>query len=111
MPTVELSMIVKDGGADLARCLKSAAPFVDRMVVGDTGSLDDSRDIARRIGAEVIEVRWEQDFSKARNRLIEERKCDWILVLDADEMLDPLSGENIRKLIHERNIYACHHKV
>jgi hypothetical protein len=47
MSTVELSMIVKDGGADLARCLSSAAPFVDRIVVGDTGSRDGSREISR----------------------------------------------------------------
>jgi tetratricopeptide (TPR) repeat protein len=109
MPTVELSMIVKDGGADLARCLKSAAPFVDRIVVGDTGSSDHSRDIAREIGAEVLDVPWEQDFAKARNRVLDNRKCDWVLILDADEMLDPLSGENLRNFIRQPNIYACHH--
>jgi hypothetical protein len=109
MPTVELSMIVKDGGADLARCLTSAAPFVDRMVVGDTGSEDDSRAIARALGAEVIEVPWERDFSKARNRVLDAGQCEWILVLDADEMLDPVSGENIRSLIREQHIYFCHH--
>ena len=37
-PTVELSMIVKDGAAVLARCLRSAAPFVDRILVGDAGA-------------------------------------------------------------------------
>jgi tetratricopeptide (TPR) repeat protein len=109
MPTVELSMIVRDGGADLARCLSSAAPFVDRMVVGDTGSLDDSRQIARGLGAEVIDVPWEQDFSKARNRVLDLRRCEWTLVLDADEMLDPLSGENIRAFIREQHLAFCHH--
>jgi tetratricopeptide (TPR) repeat protein len=109
MPTVELSMIVKNGGADLARCLLSAAPFVDRMVVGDTGSRDDSREIARKIGAEVIEVPWEQDFSKARNRVLNLRRCEWILVLDADEMLDPLSGANVQMMIRNRGIFVCHH--
>lgn len=109
MPTIELSMIVKNGGPDLARCLKSAAPFMDRIVIGDTGSSDDSRDIASEIGAELLDVPWEHDFAKARNRVLAARKCDWILVLDADEMLDPLSGENIRDLIREQNIYASYH--
>jgi tetratricopeptide (TPR) repeat protein len=109
MPTVELSMIVKDGHADLERCLLSAAPFVDRIVVGDTGSVDESRDIVRKIGAELIEVPWEQDFSKARNRVLEKRKCDWVLVLDADEMVDPLSGANIRNFIRDPHIYGCRH--
>jgi pentatricopeptide repeat protein len=111
MPTVELSMIVKDEGTDLARCLKSVAPFVDRMAVGDTGSIDNSRDIAREIGADVLDIPWEHDFAKARNRVLDNRKCDWILVLDADEMLDPLSGENIRRLISDRNTYAYHHAM
>jgi tetratricopeptide (TPR) repeat protein len=102
-------MIVKDGGADLGRCLKSVAPFVDRMVVGDTGSSDDSREIAREAGAEVLDVPWEKDFAKARNRVLDNRKCDWMLVLDADEMIDPLSGENMRRLIREPEISACHH--
>ena len=64
MPTVELSMIVKDGGGDLGRCLKSVAPFVDRMVVGDTGSSDDSREIAREIGAEVLDVPWRRTLRR-----------------------------------------------
>jgi hypothetical protein len=41
-------MIVKDGGADFERCLESAAPFVDRILVGDTGASDDSKAVARR---------------------------------------------------------------
>ena len=109
MVTLELSMIVKDGGSDLARCLDSVAPFVDRMVVGDTGSSDDSRRIARAVGAEVIEVPWRQDFAQARNEVLRHRKCDWILVLDADEMIDTLSGKNLRDAIRKTHIIACHH--
>jgi tetratricopeptide (TPR) repeat protein len=109
MSTLELSMIVKDGGADLARCLRSAAPFVDRIVVGDTGSRDDSRHIARSLGAEVVDVPWERDFARARNRVLDLRRCEWTLVLDADEMLDPLSGENIRSFLRDRHLHVCHH--
>ncbi len=104
--TIELSMIVKDGGPVLARCLKSAAPFVDRIVIGDTGSTDDSAAIARDFGAEVFLIPWEQDFSRARNRLLAQRKCDWILILDADEMLDPSAGGRIRALLQSPSIFA-----
>lgn len=110
-PTVELSMIVKDGGLDFERCLESAAPFVDRILVGDTGSSDDSKAVARRFGAEVIDVRWEQDFSKARNQVLERCKCDWVLLLDADHMLDPTGGRSIRELIKATRIYAYHNDV
>jgi hypothetical protein len=107
-PTLELSMIVKNGAPVLARCLKSAAPFVDRILIGDTGSTDESVAIARSFGAEVFAIPWEDDFSRARNRVLAESRCDWILVLDADEMLDAVSGAQIRKLIEAPEIFACH---
>lgn len=107
-PTVELSMIVKDGAPVLARCLASAAPFVDRIVIGDTGSTDDSVAIARSFGAEVILIPWEQDFAQARNRMLAQRKCDWVLILDADEMLDPVGGAEIRRLIENPSVFAYH---
>jgi tetratricopeptide (TPR) repeat protein len=107
-PTLELSMIVKNGAPVLERCLRSAAPFVDRILIGDTGSTDGSQDLARAFGAEVIDIPWEQDFSRARNRVLQMRKCDWILVLDADEMLDPAGGARIRELIQTQTLFAYH---
>lgn len=107
-PTVELSMIVKDGAPILRRCLRSVVSFIDRIVVGDTGSTDESPAIAREFGAEVIAIPWEQDFSRARNLVLEQRKCDWILVLDADEMLDSSGVSSIRELAEAREIYGYH---
>ena len=101
-------MIVKDGAPVLARCLQSIAPFVDRLVIGDTGSKDDSPDLARSFGAEVFFIPWEQDFSRARNRLLAERRCDWVFVLDADEMLDPAGAAQIRELIQSPGVFAYH---
>lgn len=97
--TLELSMIVKNGGAALARCLRSARPFVDRISIGDTGSTDETVETARRFGAEVVAVPWEEDFAEARNRVLERATCDWVLVLDADEMLDEWSGRRIRECV------------
>lgn len=107
-PTIEVSMIVKDGGATLARCLKSVSSFADRILVGDTGSTDESVGIARAHGAEVIAIPWEDDFSRARNRVLEQRKCDWILVIDADEMLDSVAGALIRAAIERPDVAAFH---
>jgi len=81
-------MIVRNGGASLGRCLASAAPLADRIVIGDTGSTDESVSIARQYGAEVVPVRWTDDFAAARNAVLARARCDWVLVLDADEMLD-----------------------
>jgi tetratricopeptide (TPR) repeat protein len=105
-PTLELSMIVKDGAATLERCLQSAAPVVDRIVIGDTGSTDNSAAIARRFGAEVIAVPWEQDFARARNAVLQHGQCDWALVLDADEMLDDRAVTAIESLIARQTVAA-----
>jgi len=86
--SVELQMIVKNESATLARCLRSVQNTIDRIVIGDTGSTDDTVAIARSYHAEVISVPWQGDFASARNAVLRHSKCDWILVLDADEMLD-----------------------
>jgi len=106
-PTIEVSMIVKDGGAMLARCLKSVA-FADRILVGDTGSTDESIAIARAHGAEVVSIPWEDDFSRARNLVLAQRRCDWILVIDADEMLDSAAEARIRAAVARPGIAAFH---
>jgi tetratricopeptide (TPR) repeat protein len=87
-PTIELSMIVRNGAQSLDRCLASVAPLVDRIVIGDTGSTDATCSIAGRYGAECLQVAWTEDFAEARNAVLAAARCDWILVLDADEMLD-----------------------
>jgi len=92
-------MIVRNGGAGLARCLHSALPAVDGIVIGDTGSTDESVSVARDFGARLLEVPWENDFAKARNAVLGAVKSDWVLWLDADEMLDPAGAEWIRALL------------
>lgn len=105
-PTIELSMIVKNGASTLARCLESVSPFIDRIIIGDTGSSDATPEIARRCGAEVISIPWEQDFGRARNRVLEHAQCDWILVLDADEMMDAQAPPLLEEAIVRTDTYA-----
>lgn len=89
MHTLGLSMIVRNGEAQLPACLASARPFVQEIVVADTGSTDRSMEIARDFGAQVIQIPWEDDFGKARNLALAESHTDWVLSMDADERLDP----------------------
>jgi tetratricopeptide (TPR) repeat protein len=99
MPSLELSMIVKDGARTLARCLSSARGAVDEIIIGDTGSSDATVEIARSFGARIISVPWENDFAKARNAVLREGHCDWVLFLDADEMLDGSAASEIASLL------------
>ena len=73
--------------------------MVDRIVLGDTGSTDETLSIAARYGAKVVTVPWKNDFSLARNQVLGQAQCDWILMLDADEMLDPAARTQIPALL------------
>ncbi|HUX65981.1 MAG TPA: glycosyltransferase [Terriglobales bacterium] len=84
-----LAMIVKDAEAELPACLASVAGVVDEIVIADTGSRDGTVGCARGLGARVVEIPWEEDFARARNRGLEAVRSDWVLVLDADERLEP----------------------
>ncbi|NET23787.1 MAG: glycosyltransferase [Okeania sp. SIO1H5] len=96
---ISLCMIVKDEERNLADCLSSVQPFVDEMIIVDTGSEDDTIRIAAEFGARVYQIPWEKDFSRARNASIEKAKGSWILWLDADDRLPASSGEHIRQWV------------
>jgi tetratricopeptide (TPR) repeat protein len=81
-------MIVRNEEAYLERCLASAGPVADEIIVVDTGSEDRTREIARGQGAKVFEFPWRDDFSAARNEALNRAEGDWILSLDADEYLE-----------------------
>ncbi len=97
--TISLCMIVKNEEMNLPRCLKSLLPIVDEMVVADTGSTDRTREISAIFGARVINVLWSGNFSAARNATLQEANGDWILVMDADEVISSQDYEAIRSLV------------
>ncbi len=92
-------MIAKDEESSIGQAIKTALAVVDEIVVGDTGSSDNTRLIAEGYGARVIDVPWEDDFALARNAVLSEARCDWILVLDADERLQPVRPVELQKLM------------
>lgn len=84
---LSLSMIVRNEEAQISRCLKSVEGFCDELLVLDTGSSDNTVELARAAGARVETMAWPGDFAPARNRALELVAGDWVLVLDADEFL------------------------
>ena len=92
--TVSLSLIVRDAAATLARCLESARAHVDEIVVIDTGSTDNTVEIAERYADRVGFFEWCDDFSAARQYALEACTGDWVCWLDADDSLH--GGEHIR---------------
>ncbi|RZL33230.1 MAG: glycosyltransferase [Rubrivivax sp.] len=92
-----LVVIARDEAGRIARLLDSVRPFVDEMLVLDTGSSDDTAAIAAAHGARVEHFTWCDDFALARNRALELAAADWHLVLDADEWL-LAGGETLHSL-------------
>ncbi|MSR75671.1 MAG: glycosyltransferase family 2 protein [Planctomycetes bacterium] len=107
MPRLSLCMIVRDEQERLGRCLAAARPYVDEIVVVDTGSKDDTRNIALAHGAHVIEYTWQDDFAAARNASMEAASGDWLLFLDADEVLSPEAGASLRKLLTRKRVLGA----
>ena len=84
---IALVTIVKNESRCIARMLESARPWVDELIVVDTGSQDNTVEIAEKAGATVSHFEWCNDFSAARNHSLSMTKAAWRLVLDADEFL------------------------
>jgi tetratricopeptide (TPR) repeat protein len=98
--SMALVMIARNEARCIARCLDSVAPWVDQMIVLDTGSTDQTINIARQCGAEVYHFEWCDDFSAARNAALDHSRADWNLVLDADEWL-MAGGPSLRTIAEQ----------
>jgi CDP-glycerol glycerophosphotransferase (TagB/SpsB family) len=81
-------MIVKNEENVLQRCLESVKDGVDEIVIVDTGSTDNTKEIAHRYTDKVFDYKWNNSFSEARNYAQSKATSEWILALDADEFVD-----------------------
>lgn len=93
--SMSLCVITKNEEHCIARCLSSVKDLVDEMIVVDTGSNDNTMKIAAQHGASIFSFPWIDDFAAARNYGISKAKSHWILVLDADELLAPISRKEL----------------
>jgi hypothetical protein len=92
-------MIVRNEADNIQRSLGSLRKVVDRIVLVDTGSSDDTVNLAEKAGAEVSYFPWVDDFSAARNAALDRATGDWILWIDADEALSPHSIGEVKEAV------------
>jgi len=85
--SISLCMIVKNEAKHIANAIKSVKPIIDEIIVADTGSTDDTPEIARSLGAKIFDYEWKNNFSEARNYSLQHATKDWILILDGDETI------------------------
>ena len=94
-------MIVRDEEDVLARSIACALAVADEVIVVDTGSADGSAAIARAAGAKVYDFEWRDDFSAARNYSFSLASGEYIMWLDADDVIECEDAEQIRRLVAE----------
>lgn len=88
LPSLSVIVITKNEAHNIAACLRSVA-FADQIVLLDSGSTDDTVEIARATGAEVSENREWKGFGAQKNRALFLARCDWVFSIDADERVTP----------------------
>ena len=98
MHTISLCMIVKNEEDVLEGCLKSIHDLVDEIVILDTGSTDRTKEIAGKFTERVYDFEWIDDFSAARNAAFAKAEKDFILWLDADDVLLEADREKFRQV-------------
>ncbi|MBI2662634.1 glycosyltransferase [Candidatus Woesearchaeota archaeon] len=110
MVKLSLCLIVKNEEVFLEECLLSVQGLVDEIVIVDTGSTDKTKEIAVKFTSKVYDFEWCDDFAAARNESLKYVTGDWILVLDADEVIAKEDFGRIRNLIEKdkfKGYYVC----
>ena len=98
MSAISLCMIVKNEAAVMGRCLDSVRGVVDEIIIVDTGSDDSTRAVASLYTDKLYGCEWTDDFAAARNYSFSLASCDYILWLDADDVLPAESAEALLAL-------------
>jgi glycosyltransferase involved in cell wall biosynthesis len=96
---LSLCMIVRDNEPTIRAALESVRPWVDEMIVVDTGSTDATPDICRELGARLYHFPWPDSFSVARNESLKHARGEWIFWMDSDDVIDAENGRKLRALV------------
>jgi len=96
-PRLSIGMIVKNEIRSIEKCLKALQPLRDaipcELVIADTGSTDGTRELVMQYADVFFDFKWVNDFSAARNAVMDRCSGEWYLTVDADEYLDPNVSE------------------
>jgi tetratricopeptide (TPR) repeat protein len=92
-------MIVRDNETTIGPALESIRPWVDEIIVVDTGSNDQTPAICRHFGAKLYDFPWCDDFAAARNESLKHARGEWIFWMDSDDTITPACGQKLRNLV------------
>jgi glycosyltransferase involved in cell wall biosynthesis len=100
-------LIVRNEAARIERCLRSVA-FADEIVVLDTGSTDATPRLARRYTDRVYRSAW-RGYGGTKQDALEKTKGDWILWIDADEVVPEGLAEEIQGIVDGETVHSGFH--
>lgn len=92
---ISLCMIVKNEEINLNNCLKSVEGVFDEIVIVDTGSKDKTKEVAEKYNCNIFDFTWANDFAAARNFAFSKSTKEYIMWLDADDILLPIEKEKL----------------
>lgn len=109
--SVSLCMIVKDEEDSVLAAIESVRDLIDELIVVDTGSKDKTPLVALEAGAKIFTFNWTMNFSAARNFALQQASSTWVLVLDADEVLEPINSETFITLLSDKQVEGYYFRI
>jgi glycosyltransferase involved in cell wall biosynthesis len=104
-------IIARDEGDNIREAVDSVWKIAGQIVVVDTGSIDNTADLAERAGAEVHHFAWCNDFAAARNESLRHARGRWIIWFDCDDRITPENQGKIKNIPGDDLRVAWHLKV
>lgn len=95
MHPISVCIIAKNEEKRIEKCLASIKPYDFEIIVVDTGSSDNTKEIAAKYADKVLDFEWCDDFSAARNFSLREASNNWIFMLDCDEWIKTIDVEEL----------------
>jgi tetratricopeptide (TPR) repeat protein len=102
MATISLCMIVRNNEDTISNCIKSVKGITDEIIIVDTGSSDKTKIMAAKFTDKIYDFKWIDDFSAAKNFALSKATKEWILALDADEVIAEENLARIKELIESK---------
>lgn len=103
---LSILVLAKNEAKVIEDCLRPWLNVASEILVLDTGSSDQTRRLARKMGAKVIRGKWAGDFSRARNQLLDLANEQWIFFLDADHLVSKSDIKKLRSLLRDTKVDA-----